>query len=199
MWSNALDYSMSNGHLDIVRLLLSKGANKDKAANNGYTPLFVGSQNGHMEVVQVLLSKGADKDKCDLYDHNALHAACAHGHTNVAKVLLLANVDKDKTNKCRTEEMIAELENLQDISQSCAVRRKGRRCSSCDIQEAIGVGTIGGPPKFMVCSRCRGVAYCSKECQSADWKDVHKAECKVMQGQWQKSPSICGNGGGGGK
>lgn len=33
---------------------------------------------------------------------------------------------------------------------------------------------------FFVCSACRGVHYCSKECQRADWKSGHKSECTVL-------------------
>ena len=31
--------------------------------------------------------------------------------------------------------------------------------------------------KLKSCARCRKVAYCSVECQTADWKAWHKAEC----------------------
>ena len=61
-------------------------------------------------------------------------------------------------------------------------RRRGRSCACCEVQEADGVGAVGGPPKFQLCSACKGVAYCSTTCQSLDWKSLHKRECKVMQG-----------------
>ena len=31
--------------------------------------------------------------------------------------------------------------------------------------------------KLKSCARCRKVAYCSVECQTADWKARHKAAC----------------------
>jgi hypothetical protein len=34
-----------------------------------------------------------------------------------------------------------------------------------------------GKPDLMKCSRCREVAYCSKACQTGDWKE-HKIQCK---------------------
>jgi len=51
-------------------------------------------------------------------------------------------------------------------------RNKWKNCVHCrklprDAPEA----------KFMYCSRCRKVCYCSKECQEANWKD-HKLLCK---------------------
>ncbi|KAF8166177.1 hypothetical protein BJ912DRAFT_1003027 [Pholiota molesta] len=35
-------------------------------------------------------------------------------------------------------------------------------------------------PKLKVCSGCRQIAYCSKECQKDDWQ-YHKRECKVKK------------------
>jgi hypothetical protein len=34
-----------------------------------------------------------------------------------------------------------------------------------------------GEPSTTVCSRCRSVAYCGRECQVADWKAAHKRSC----------------------
>lgn len=44
----------------------------------------------------------------------------------------------------------------------------------------------GAPPvaqgvKLSVCARCNSVVYCSKECQSKDWKMAHKRECKATE------------------
>jgi hypothetical protein len=36
------------------------------------------------------------------------------------------------------------------------------------------------PSKGSVCSECRSVRYCSKECQRADWKIRHKKLCKTL-------------------
>jgi hypothetical protein len=33
------------------------------------------------------------------------------------------------------------------------------------------------PKKFQICSRCKLVAYCSRDCQRKDWKAQHKAAC----------------------
>ena len=53
------------GHVEIVQLLLSAGADKDKADNNGWTPLIWAAGGGHVEIVRLLLAAGADKDKAD--------------------------------------------------------------------------------------------------------------------------------------
>ena len=50
-----------NGHLDVMRELLARGANANAAANSGATPLIQASSCGHFEVVRSLLAAGADK------------------------------------------------------------------------------------------------------------------------------------------
>ena len=50
------------GHLEVVRLLLEAGADKDAATQPGATALMFVAKNGHLEVVRLLLEAGADKD-----------------------------------------------------------------------------------------------------------------------------------------
>jgi hypothetical protein len=47
------------------------------------------------------------------------------------------------------------------------------RCSKCHKEESENV-------KLSVCGGCRGVRYCSKECQKMDWP-THKKLCKTMK------------------
>ena len=57
-----------------------------------------------------------------------------------------------------------------------------RACAACE--------KSGGDIKFKMCSACKKVWYCSKECQRSDWK-THKVKCKKArsseQGQEQKT------------
>src|SRR3990172_1504749 len=43
------------GHVEVVSLLLNKGANVNQARKDGYTPLYIASQNGHINIVHLLL------------------------------------------------------------------------------------------------------------------------------------------------
>ena len=52
-----LVWASSNGHLEIVRLLLEHGA--DVHARDDEVLIWA-SRNGHLEVVRLLLNKGAD-------------------------------------------------------------------------------------------------------------------------------------------
>jgi ankyrin repeat protein len=85
------------GRADIVKLLLAKGANVNKASKEGWTPLYEASINGRANVVKVLLNKGADVNKVDKFGKTPLHGASYLGRTEVVKVLLAApGIDVNK-------------------------------------------------------------------------------------------------------
>jgi NLR family CARD domain-containing protein 3 len=46
------------GHDSVCDLLLSHGADVNRAVNDGVTPLYIASQNGHDSVCGLLLSHG---------------------------------------------------------------------------------------------------------------------------------------------
>jgi ankyrin repeat protein len=48
------------GHCDVVKCLLSSGADINLCDNCGQSPLFVASYHGHFGVVKSLLSPGVD-------------------------------------------------------------------------------------------------------------------------------------------
>lgn len=68
----------------------------------------------------------------------------------------------------------------EEVCRPAKVLRVGakRACSNCWLRESDDVGTLGGPPKFQVCSGCRDAAYCSRACQRAHW-GAHKSTCQM--------------------
>lgn len=50
----------NSGHLEVVKLLLEKGADVAVSSDNRTTPLIAAANIGHLEVVKLLLEKGAD-------------------------------------------------------------------------------------------------------------------------------------------
>ena len=43
---------------------------------------------------------------------------------------------------------------------------------------------------FQLCGKCRHVKYCSRECQSAHWKAVHKKECPKLKAKKDSSVTL---------
>ncbi|CAK8994192.1 unnamed protein product [Durusdinium trenchii] len=94
---DGLVLAASCGHLEVVRLLLEAGVDKDAADTDGWTALHIAAENGHSEVVRLLLEAGADKDAADIHFNGwtALHFSARNGHLEVARLLLEARADKD--------------------------------------------------------------------------------------------------------
>ena len=83
----ALRWAATNGHTEVVELLLAAGA--DVHALNNYA-LRWAATNGHTEVVELLLAAGAD---VHADNDQALRMAAANGHTEVVKLLLKAGAN----------------------------------------------------------------------------------------------------------
>jgi ankyrin repeat protein len=59
------------GHIDVVKCLLSSGADINLRDEGGQSPLFVASEEGHCDGLKCLLSFGADINLCDEGFHHA--------------------------------------------------------------------------------------------------------------------------------
>ncbi|KAM0346563.1 hypothetical protein ACHAPY_011614 [Fusarium culmorum] len=57
---NELLWASQNGHIEVVKALLAKGADVTVIDKGGLTPLHHASRNGHVQVMKALLEKGAD-------------------------------------------------------------------------------------------------------------------------------------------
>jgi ankyrin repeat protein len=75
------------GNPDIVRLLLSAGAELETQVN-GRTPFHIAAANGCVEILEVLREKGAQITKRDLAGNRPLCTACQEGHAGVVEKLL---------------------------------------------------------------------------------------------------------------
>jgi ankyrin repeat protein len=91
-----LHIACENGHIEVARLLVEAGADKDKVSTDGSTPLYVACEQGHIEVVQLLVEAGSDTEKALADGCTPLYVACECGHTKVAQLLVEAGADKEK-------------------------------------------------------------------------------------------------------
>lgn len=62
-----LAYAAFYGRLDLLKYLVSRGANINAADRNGYTPIHGAVQEQRMDVIQYLLSLGADVNAKDAF------------------------------------------------------------------------------------------------------------------------------------
>jgi ankyrin repeat protein len=100
------------GQLEAARLLLDAGADPDRAASDGPTPLMVAAGDGPLEVVRLLLARGAAVDAADLSNGRAaFHFACYNNQAACAEALVRAGCDVGlKDGEGKTGRALAEAE-----------------------------------------------------------------------------------------
>ena len=89
--ADAAVHARSNGHVDAARLLLEKGVEVDRAAEDGATPLHNACEKGHAELL--LLENGADANRVHKCGSTPLYVACEKGNADVARLLLENGAD----------------------------------------------------------------------------------------------------------
>ncbi|KAF7983630.1 hypothetical protein HWV62_20564 [Athelia sp. TMB] len=81
------------GHLEIVNVLLEKGADVDVNGGQYGTALQAASVGGHLKIAKLLLENRADVNKVGGTYGSALQIASAGGHLEIAKLLLEKGAD----------------------------------------------------------------------------------------------------------
>ncbi len=82
------------GHPKVARLLLERGADVNRKADHGDTPLrFLSEADGNLKIAQMLLDHGADPNARSISGWNTLHAAFRKGHRGLAQLLLKRGAD----------------------------------------------------------------------------------------------------------
>ena len=88
----ALSLASALGHIDLVRLLLSKGAamraRAPKGASHEDSPLCKAAAHGHLPIVLELLDKGASIRQTDEANWQPLRCAAFYGHADIVDALL---------------------------------------------------------------------------------------------------------------
>ena len=79
-------YRFDNGGLS--ETLLEQGADPNRSANDGTTPLMAAASNGHGQALKALVAAGADLDVQDRHGRTALHHAVSWRDEKAARFLI---------------------------------------------------------------------------------------------------------------
>lgn len=109
---------MSSEHnLDLVRLLLSAGAEPDAINRSRLTPLHVAAQTDFAAAAGLLVASGASRDPRDEDGRTPLHDAAVAGHAKTAARLIAAGADVQcETKRHETPLHAAALVGAADIA-----------------------------------------------------------------------------------
>ncbi|MBN2600796.1 MAG: ankyrin repeat domain-containing protein [Candidatus Marinimicrobia bacterium] len=100
-WLNAKDsnnlpplsQAVIAGQIEVVSLLIEKGADMEAGDNEGSTPLHNACASGRFEIVRYLLAKGAQINSRDNFGMTALLFASSRGRTDIVDYLLQKGAD----------------------------------------------------------------------------------------------------------
>ncbi|KAA3680037.1 ankyrin [Paragonimus westermani] len=85
---NALHLASKEGHHEVVRELLARGADPNRATKKGNTALHIASLAGQFEVVKILLDAGSNVNTQAQNGFTPLYMAAQENHLEVVKLLL---------------------------------------------------------------------------------------------------------------
>jgi uncharacterized protein len=99
------------GHIDLVKLLIEKGANPNIAANNPFkvTPLHSACAISNYDIAEMLIKNGAEVNARQMQGVTPLHSAAHNGQPRLAKLLIDNGADvNSKTDTGQTPLFMAK-------------------------------------------------------------------------------------------
>ncbi|EAX89157.1 ankyrin repeat protein, putative, partial [Trichomonas vaginalis G3] len=113
---NVLHVACEKGNLQLVKLLIECGCNKETIDEYGNTPLIYASWNNQLEVVKYLISAGANKEAKNNDGKTPLIYASLYDYLNIVKYLVSDGANKDvKNNDGKTPIIYASLYGYLDV------------------------------------------------------------------------------------
>jgi ankyrin repeat protein len=85
--------------MDIVQMLLDRGADSHLQTTTGDTPLHYASCREHLQLAQIMLDQGADVNSQNDTGDSPLHHACRRDNLKLAQILLDRGAEINAQNK----------------------------------------------------------------------------------------------------
>lgn len=120
-----------NGHVEVLKILLTNGADINARTLDGWQPFHCACRWDNLEAAKLLLSLGADKHSVTNGNNTALHLAASNGEAESVIKYLLAESDIDVTIKntagdtaedvaCRNSRLARHFKTLRVAKQTGA-------------------------------------------------------------------------------
>lgn len=93
MGKTPLHYAVTYASIDIIPLLIEKGADVNAADESGLTPLHVAAMLDRVDEAKALLGKGADVQAKDAFGDTPLHTAALFGTGRMTELLIVNGAD----------------------------------------------------------------------------------------------------------
>ncbi|XP_035682089.1 ankyrin-3-like [Branchiostoma floridae] len=177
----ALYIALRDGHLDIMRLLLRKGASFMKRLPGGYTLLHLAAHKGKTEAAELLVQHGATLDVLDSCQNTPLMAAAYSNNIDTVRRLIELGARPDLTDGGMAQRLGIDGSTKKHVytrPMSTCIRliheaRRSKLLRCCNPK----CGKPGYRKKLKLCAGCKLTRYCSRDCQKQHWSVGHKKCC----------------------
>jgi len=106
------------GHLNIITLLVEKGADINVTNNQLCTPLHIAARWGHQGIIFVLHKIGVDANKQDMKGDTCLHEAAYWGRYPICETLISLKVNNLKNYEGKYAYEVASTAEIQKLLQN---------------------------------------------------------------------------------
>ena len=143
--STELMVASQNGDVEVVKMLLNKGADVNSKTSDGITALIWATLNGHIEVVKMLIDKGANVNANEGNGMTALIYASDKGYLDVVQSLLYKGADVNaKLSDGNTALIYAADKGYLDVVQALLNKGADVNAKASDGMTALDAAKEGG-------------------------------------------------------
>jgi hypothetical protein len=114
-YGSALHIAVREGHLQIAKLLIDRGAEIDVLDHKDFTPLHNAAWNGNLEMTELLLDAGADIEASTYNGDTPLSLAQNNNQPKVAEFILV-KLQPVVTDETKIESTAASDSGVRDVS-----------------------------------------------------------------------------------